>query len=325
MKGGTVNPSRCKDDQPALLALDWGTSSLRAFLMQEGQVCETRHSAHGIQHLPGPGRAGFEQAFKQIAADWLQRWPQLPVVACGMVGSAQGWIEAPYVRCPADVHLLAAQSVRVASGLGPDVWIAPGVLLDVPQQLPDVMRGEEIQIAGALRLHPVLAQRSHIVLPGTHSKWTRIENGSIVGFASYLTGELFAVLKQHSILGRLMPTEVAAATDKAAFELGLDSARSSRPGDLSHQLFAARTLGLTGRLASAALPDFLSGLLIGHELVSGLAHVSDQDRLTLIGEPILCQRYALALSYLGHADCHLLDNTAPAGLWDLARAAGLLA
>ena len=191
---------------PQLLALDWGTSSLRAFLMCDGKITETRQSGHGIQRLPQPGIPGYEQAFAEIAADWLRQWPQLPVVASGMVGSAQGWKEAPYVRCPADLRALAEQGVSVPSGLGPDILIAPGVLFDDAEQLPDVMRGEEIQIAGAFLLNPAWAERACMLLPGTHSKWALIENGLIVRYTTYLTGELFAVLKEHSILGRLMPT-----------------------------------------------------------------------------------------------------------------------
>ncbi len=317
---------------PELLALDWGTSSLRAFLMQEARVVASRHSGHGIQHLPAPGRAGFEQAFAGIAGDWLQQWPQLPIVASGMVGSAQGWREAPYVRCPADIRALAAQSVSIASGLGPDVLIAPGVLLDEPGRLPDVMRGEEIQIAGALLHDPSSAARSCIVLPGTHSKWVQIEHGEIVRFATYLTGELFAVLGKHSILGRLMPEssetqdEVNANANAEAFELGLASARASKPGDFAQQIFATRTLGLTGRLPPAALADFLSGLLIGHELVSGLAGIDETARvpLIMIGDPALCQRYAQSLRSFGKSADAVLDNTAPVGLWNLAQAAGLL-
>ncbi|MDR3412991.1 MAG: 2-dehydro-3-deoxygalactonokinase [Formivibrio sp.] len=313
---------------PELLALDWGTSSLRAFLMREGKVIETRHSAHGIQHLPEPGKSGFEQAFAQIAKDWLQQWPQLPVVASGMVGSAQGWREAPYVRCPADAQKLASHSVAVPSGLGPEILIAPGVLFDEMNQLPDVMRGEEIQIAGALRQNPQWAAQCSIVLPGTHSKWARIENGQIVDFATYMTGELFAMLKKHSILSRLMPEQAERKSewDTAAFELGLATARNSGPGDFTHQIFATRTLGLTDRLSRSALADYLSGLLIGHELVSGLAQTAEISNvpLILIGDTALCQRYALSLNFLGKPDCTLLDNTAPAGLWDLAHAAGLL-
>ena len=317
------------DIVPQLLALDWGTSSLRAFLMRDGQVVDTRQSAHGIQHLPLPGRAGFEQAFAAIAGDWVRPWPQLPVVASGMVGSAQGWREAPYVRCPATVKALAEQNTTVASGLGQEILIAPGVLYDEPGELPDVMRGEEIQIAGALLHNPLWAARSLIVLPGTHAKWAQIEDGKIVRFATYLTGELFAVLTTNSILGRLLPapSELKPQTDVAAFELGLASARRSGPGDLSRQIFATRTLGLTGRLAPAALADYLSGLLIGHELVSGLSAAGNELAavpLVMIGEPTLCQRYVRSLEYMGQAVAAVLDNTAPVGLWNFAAAAGRL-
>ena len=322
-------------DAPELLALDWGTSSLRAFLMREGKVIDTRQSGHGIQHLPVPETAGFEQAFAQIAADWLKQWPQIPIVASGMVGSAQGWREAPYVRCPADIHTLARQGVSVDNGQGGSLMIAPGVLFDEPDQLPDVMRGEEIQIAGALLQNPQWAERACIVLPGTHSKWAWIENGKIIRYTTYLTGELFAVLSKHSILGRLMPEtqESKIGPDNTAFELGLATARSSKPGDLSHQIFATRTLGLAGRMAYASLADFLSGLLIGHELVSGLAGLlsglagtshTTETPLVLIGAPALCQRYVNSLNFFGASVSAVLDNTAPAGLWDFARAAGLL-
>lgn len=314
---------------PELLALDWGTSSLRAFLMRDGQVLDSRHSRRGIQHLPAAGVAGFEQAFADIAGEWLAQWPDLSVVASGMVGSAQGWREAPYVRCPADVQVLAAQGVSVHSGLGPEILIAPGVLFDEADKLPDVMRGEEIQIAGALRQNPGWAKRCCSVLPGTHSKWVRIENGRIVDFATYLTGELFAVLCKHSILGRLLPEgEAKSSADTVAFELGLRQARESGGADFSHQIFATRTLGLTGRLPHTALADYLSGLVIGHELVSGLRAANedaDEDLpLLLIGDPSLCQRYVRSLEYLGRFDAVVLDNTAPAGLWDFARAAGLI-
>jgi len=307
------------------LVLDWGTSSLRAFLMVDGQILETRNSPHGLQHLPEPGVAGFEAAFRLIAGDWLAQWPALPVVACGMVGSVQGWCEAPYVRCPADVQTLAAQSVSVPSGIGPNILIAPGVLFDDPQQLPDVMRGEEIQIAGALRQNPNWAVRCSIVLPGTHSKWVRIENGQIVDFATYMTGEMFAVLKKHSILGRLMSDENPEnQAVQQSYELGLATARDSGPGDFLHQIFATRTLGLTGRLPHTVLADYLSGLVIGHELVSGLKQVPADVPLLLIGDTALCERYQRALAYLGRPDAILLNNTAPAGLWDLACAAGLI-
>jgi 2-dehydro-3-deoxygalactonokinase len=313
-----------------LVALDWGTSNLRAYLMSaEGAVVETRHAARGILHLPAPADAGgFERAFAEIAGDWVRGRETISVVAAGMVGSAQGWIEAPYVRAPADLQSLAAHAVRVSSGLGPDVLIAPGVMFDPPDREPDVMRGEEIKIAGAVAAEPSLGERAWFVLPGTHSKWAFVQERRIVSFATYMTGELYAVLREHSILGRLMPAEPADEAGSAlGFEAGLEAARASSPGDLAHQLFAARTLGLTGRLPRNALADYLSGLLVGHELVSALA-ASRTTResgapLVLLGSAALCRRYARALKTFGAAVRAELDDTAPRGLWEFARAAGL--
>lgn len=317
----------------ALVALDWGTSSLRAFLMDAGgAVLAERAGPHGIRHLPQPGPAGFRQALAAIAGDWLDAGPGLPLVACGMVGSAQGWHEAPYVGCPADVATLAAHAARVDDAAQRPLWIAPGLLYEPPGAAPDVMRGEEVQIAGALALQPALARRACIVLPGTHSKWAWIEHGRITAFRTYMTGEVYAVLRGHSLLGQLMAAppqpEAVAADAEAAFDAGLEAARASRPGDLTHQLFATRTLGLTGRVPAHALADYLSGLLIGHEIVSALAQggpaALEDAPLLLVGEAELTRRYAQALRRLGRAPAAELGNTAPQGLWRFAAAAGLI-
>jgi 2-dehydro-3-deoxygalactonokinase len=319
------------DVAPALLALDWGTSSLRAFLMdRSGKVMAQRANAHGIQNLPKPGVPGFEMAFTDLCGDWIGRWKGLPVVAGGMVGSAQGWKEAPYVVCPADTHVLATRAVSVDSGHGFSILIAPGVLYDPVDAAPDVIRGEEIQIAGALTQHPSWSRQACIALPGTHSKWVQIVDGRIVQFATYMTGELFALLSQHSILARLMPESGPADADEAdaAFVKGIGEAQKSHPGDLPHQLFTTRSLGLTHRLSNAVLKDYLSGLLIGHELVSGLnrmrGSLTNDTPLLLIGEALLCQRYARALAVLGVIPTALLENTAPQGLFRFAVAAGFV-
>ncbi|MCQ4162488.1 2-dehydro-3-deoxygalactonokinase [Roseomonas sp. GC11] len=312
---------------PALIALDWGTSSFRAFLMDaSGTVLAQAAGPEGILHLPRPGAEGFAEVLAARCGPWLARWPGLPVVAGGMVGSAQGWREAPYAPCPADPATLARAAVEATTPAGVRVLIAPGLLHAPPGAPPDVMRGEEIQIAGALRAQPALAARARFILPGTHSKWVELEEGRITGFATYMTGELFAVLRHHSLLGRLM-TEVAPGAEEAAaaFAQGLDLARASGPGDLPHQIFAARSLGLTGRMAPAALAEFLSGLLIGHEVVSGLARTEGTAPLVLIGEAGLCRRYATALAAFGAPAPLPLGNTAPAGLFHFAVAAGLVA
>lgn len=318
---------------PALLGLDWGTSNLRAFLLAaDGTTLAERGSARGIRQLAQPGPAGFQQALDEVAGDWLRDRPGLPMVACGMVGSAQGWQEARYVACPADVAALAGQAVVIATAHGP-LHLAPG-LIDRPAagsaQAPDVMRGEEIQIAGALALQPALAERACLLLPGTHAKLAQVRQGRVTGFRTFMTGELYALLRRHSLLGQTMPADATGQEDTAAFYAGLARARQARPGDLAHQLFGTRTLGLTGQLTPQGQADYLSGLLIGHELVAGLgdmeaAHEGQRPPLVLIGDPALLDRYAGALRALGQAPAALLGNTAPQGLHQFARAAGLLA
>ena len=311
---------------PALLALDWGTSTLRAFLLGDGGgVLHARTTPHGLQALPAAGVAGFEQALTVIAADWLSHWPQLPVVACGMVGSAHGWREAPYVLCPADVGALAAHSVHVTSSSGKRIDIAPGVLLDAAGMLPDVMRGEEIQIAGAIAQHPALGARATLVLPGNHAKWATVEDGHITRFATYMTGELFAALREHSLLGRLMSAndEPPPAVARAAFIDGVHAARASLPGDFARLAFSARTLGLARRLPNDALQDYLWGLLIGFEIVSGLARSAIPP--LLVGDSALCARYAQAFDACGVAVAGVIDDPTARGMWEFARALGVLA
>lgn len=322
---------RIRTDMAALIGLDWGTSSLRGFLMDGGgRVLAERASAHGIQNLPRPGPAGYEEALAGLCGDWLESNPTLPVVAGGMVGSAQGWVEAPYVNTPADAATLAERAARVettGTSLGRrGILIAPGVLHDPAGGVPDVMRGEEIQIAGALASNADWAADACVVMPGTHSKWVRVTDGRIAAFATYMTGELYAILKSHSILGRLMPADRAALPEleERGFAAGVAAAKESGPGELPHQLFATRTLGLTKRLPHEALSHYLSGLLIGHELVSGLAAMAAGAPLLLIGAPALCDRYARGLAAFGVAPAALLGNTAPRGLFQFAAAAGLL-
>lgn len=295
-----------------LIALDWGSTRLRAFLLGDGgEVLATRQSNDGAATLSGAD--AYAAALAALVGDWRADHPGIPLLACGMVGSQYGWREAPYVRCPADAAGLAAQLLKLDSQLS----IVPGLVDDAAQ--PDVMRGEETQIVGALALHPELAEDACLVLPGTHSKWARVKAGRVMGFATHMTGELFALLRQHSVLNRLMPADGSSPASPEAFLKGVDAAQ--QPGGLGHQLFAVRTLGLFKQLSAEQLPDYLSGLLIGHELASELQGA--QTRVALIGDPALCARYAQALTHLGQPDPLLLDNTAPAGLWALAQSTNL--
>lgn len=299
--------------QARLIALDWGSTRLRAFLLGDGgAVLASRQTDQGASTLSGA--AAFEQALAGVAGEWRAARPDLAVLACGMVGSQHGWREAPYAPCPADAAALAAHTLRMGHG----VHILPGLMHEAAQ--PDVMRGEETQIVGALALRPALADDACLVLPGTHAKWARVREGRVTGFATHMTGELYALLRQHSVLARLMPPQGGDTPSPAGFIAGVDAARED--GGLAHQLFAVRTLGLFKRLPPEQLPDYLSGLLIGHEIAHEL-RADHPAQLAIVGEPALCERYALALGRFGLDAPLQLDNTAPAGLWRLAQTLGL--
>lgn len=314
-------------EQASLLALDWGSSGLRAFLIDaQGLTLATRSSAQGASVMNGKPEA-YLAALEQIAGDWLLASPQLPLIACGMVGAKHGWREAPYADCPAGEADLAARTITVDANNGRSLRIVPGLLHQPPGLPPDVMRGEETQLLGAIQLYPQLADAACVVMPGTHSKWAELRDAQVRGFVSQMTGELYALLRQHSVLGRLMP-EASAAVDAGAFLKGVQAARDHGELGLAHQLFAVRTLGLMEQLPASGLADYMSGLLIGHELRAGLAWRAAQGLsaapLVLIGEPALCARYEQGLSAFACKPDLLLDNTAPAGLWRLAQSAGWL-
>jgi len=304
-----------------LVGLDWGTTSLRAFLIgADGAVQQTRQAADGVQALAGGGAAAFAAALSRIT----DGWPVLPRVACGMVGSAQGWQEVPYADTPADAAALMAGATTVAVADGAPLLVAPGVIHRPGGVAPDVMRGEETQVMGALRRGA--PDSAVFVLPGTHSKWVVVDQGRIVSLRTAMTGELFALLRAHSILGRLMVADAGDADDAAGFDRGLDAARSAdAEGDLLHALFSTRTRSLVGELPHAQGAGYLSGLLVGSELQAMLARVPAAAPLLLVGDDALCRRYARALQAAGRSAAAVLGNTAPDGLAALARAAGLLA
>ena len=306
------------DTAPRLIALDWGTSSLRAFLMgQAGQVLDGRAAPLGIMQIQ-PG--GFADVFADITRDWLRATPGLPALASGMIGSAQGWRQAPYCQGPTGLAALAGGLVTVPTGGGPALHIVPGIALQTPR--PEVMRGEETQIFGALSLHPELRSGAHLVMPGTHCKWVTVAAGGIAGFQTYMTGEVFAALQAHTILGR--PAKEAglpAAADGAAFARGVRVAQGSEDG-IAPLLFSARTLVLSGALPAADSLEYLSGLLIGDELRCALAGGAPQ--LALIGDPALCARYRRALALFDLPDAITITGATEAGLWQIACQAGLV-
>ena len=255
-----------------MIAIDWGTTSFRAYRLDaKGAILETRAAPKGSLSVPAGG-------FARVLHEQIHDWPDTPIIMSGMVGSRQGWVEAPYVPCPAGFDEIAAALREVREG----VWIVPGVSCRDEAGVPDVIRGEETQVLGAER-------DGLFCLPGTHSKWVEVRAGRIERFSTAMTGEVYGVLKSHSILGRMMEE---GNTNAAAFRRGVE--RSGEPGGLLHHLFGVRTKGLMGELDAAASSSYLSGLLIGHEI-----RAVRPGSFMVLGEPRLAELYSEAAAALG--------------------------
>ncbi len=323
------------------IGLDWGTSALRAYgYGADGQVLQQRQSAQGLAQVMAAGEQGFFQALDDVVGDWVRASAHAPLLACGMVGSAQGWREAAYRPIPTDVGQLAryCTSVPLSAWGGAYVGrqlhilpglIAPGALEDGQDvRLPNVMRGEETQIVGALQARAA-PQALYIVLPGTHCKWVRMCGQQVQHFDTFMTGEVFAALCQHTILGRTMrPAEQSANNsgpvwDEGAFGRGVRVAASAA-GEVGvlGTLFSTRALGLTGALPAQQQGDYLSGLLIGYEVQAMVRRWDAQPAVWLVGEQALCQRYAWALRWHGVGDVVWLEQATAMGLWHLGRTLG---
>lgn len=310
-----------------LIGLDWGTTWIRAYrFARTGEVAESRQLPAGVMRVPteASATAGFERAFEDACGDWIGAWPASAIIACGMVGSAQGWREAAYLEVPTRLDELGGALTTVETQRGAVLHIIPGII--ERGALPEVMRGEETQVAGVLD-HATSAARSGaetlVGLPGTHAKWVRVRDRAILHFHTFMTGEVFAALCAHTILGRTMRSP--ATPDHRAFDRGVKVARSpeGRAGVLS-TMFSARTLGLVGALPPEAQADYLSGVLIGHELCALELLGERLDQVVLVGSDELCQRYRRALSVLGHAPAAIAASATERGLWCVARTAGLV-
>ncbi|MBB4265521.1 2-dehydro-3-deoxygalactonokinase [Roseospira visakhapatnamensis] len=276
-----------------VIIIDWGTSSFRAWLVARdtGAVLDTLPSGKGLRAMAG-------QSFPAYARDRLAPWRNEaegtpPVLMAGMVGAPSGWRKAAQPPLPVGTRDLAAQVVP-AEGLA-KAWILPGAHVRGADGHVDVMRGEEVQVLGALAL---LGRSDGLFcLPGTHSKWARAEGGRLVDFATFLTGEMRAVLLGHSILGE--PATADAPFDPAAFDQGL--AQAATPGGPLHHVFSSRGRFLYGALAPEGVASFLSGVLIGAELDGALARAPDARTapIALVGGASLQAPYERALTARG--------------------------
>ncbi|MGR5338995.1 2-dehydro-3-deoxygalactonokinase [Vibrio astriarenae] len=279
-------------NEAAWLIIDWGTTNFRAFAMTEhGREIERIEKHIGLLSIEN---GQFSEALKQVLSEWITDYQRLPIVMAGMVGSQQGWHDVPYVKTPASFEGITEKAFSFELEWGAKATIYPGIKHKNAQSQFDVMRGEEVQLIGAKAL---LGKDSfHAVLPGTHSKYANVTDGVIQSFSTYMTGEIFSVLSKHTILGKdLGPSK--AQFDSVAFLKGVEE---SNVESLTNQLFLARTHRLFKQLNNDDVLDYLSGLLIGHEVKSIIGYINcRKEPLNLIGSYQLSKKYEMALNALG--------------------------
>ena len=271
------------------VAVDWGTSRIRALLVDGTTVLARSESDDGVSRLKPGEHAGI---FARHCGAWLAAEPDLPVVLVGMAGSREGWALAAYAECPAGPDEIAAALTRIEIGNGRTAAIVPG-LTSLTDGRSDVMRGEETHLLGSGVADGL------VCLPGTHCKWALMQAGKVVAFATFLTGELYGLLREHSMVGR-PATEPA---DPAGFAEGLaaSSLRGGPGGGLLNALFAARAATLTKRLSAGKLGPYLSGLLTGEEIAGAFRLFGRPEVVTIVADPPRADLYAEALGQEGIA------------------------
>ncbi|HEY1314884.1 MAG TPA: 2-dehydro-3-deoxygalactonokinase [Steroidobacteraceae bacterium] len=285
----------------SFVAGDWGTSNLRLFLCDADGAALDQLTGPGVAEVAGSsGAAGFADTFDSLTAPWQAAHAVLPAVLCGMVGSSIGWIQAPYVPCPA----MPEQIIDACTALpGARIHIVPGLSCRNRFNAPDFMRGEETQILGALTRVPELSRGTRLLcLPGTHTKWVVLVDGLLRDFFTAPSGELFALLCEHSVLVRKPKGDAPA--DLAAFQAGLARFNEFPNAQLLHRLFECRSRQLSGELAAQSADAYLSGLLIASDVHGALGALSGavaERSVCLIGTDRLLQLYALALQSHGFA------------------------
>jgi 2-dehydro-3-deoxygalactonokinase len=259
-------------ERPAYVAVDWGTSSFRLWSIgKDGTILGERRSGEGMTTAAKVGFANVLQAH----LDSLSVPSDVPVIACGMVGARQGWVEAGYIDTPATLAAILTSAVSVP-GIDRDVRILPGLAQRL-QQAPDVIRGEETQLLGALAEGAKGEQL--VCMPGTHSKWVRVVDGTVSGFSSFMTGELFDVISKHSILAQSIAG--AEDADTEAFKAAV-SAAFTRPALATSLIFGARSGQLLHGITPAASKARISGTLIGVEIAGAMSSAGKDAAITLV-------------------------------------------
>lgn len=288
-----------------MIAVDWGTSNFRIFKVDaDGNILARRSLPQGILRVEG---RNFAETLHTEVEDWVAEG-ESQILLCGMIGSREGWVEAPYLPCPVGIDDLAASVMKVPFA-GAEVRLVPGVAGTDIDGVPEVMRGEETEAMGIL---DTCGGAGLVCFPGTHSKWIHLRDGKIVSFVTCMTGELYGALSRNTILERTMTT--GHPIDDTAFHRGI--ARSADSGGLLHHLFGVRTLTLMDRLKEENSASYLSGLLIGHEV---RAIIAAGQEIHLVGAAPLCSLYAQTIEACGGSATVEDEDAAARGLASIAR------
>lgn len=294
-----------------LVVIDWGTSSLRAYLVNTvGRIVQRRESQRGLATI---AVGGFEQAMRESISDWMGNGTH--IIAAGMVTSRRGWIETPYCDCPCSLSELATKMETIELAGGVDVSFVPGLRTADPPF--DVIRGEEVQLLG-------VGGSGVVVLPGTHSKWVRLQADSVVDFSTFVTGELRNLILDYSVIGQFAQGREEC---DASFAEGLHWGRDChKRGGVARAVFAARTMPLIGRIAPRNVASYLSGILIGAEIAEAVSFLGSGDStFRIVGSEKLAELYKRGFSEMGlTATCHDPDAAA-IGMIRLAQTRGWLA
>lgn len=292
------------------IALDWGTTSFRAYIADTaGHTHDSIAAPDGILSVHD---GKFEAALERHIGHWDKR---LPVLAAGMITSRQGWIERPYLPCPASAADLAHALHMHETASGRRIAFVTGLSDRTPDGMPEVMRSEEVQVFGSLDLGV-----SRFVTPGTHSKWIVTQGDRITGYSTYVSGEVFAALRDHTILGRMI---AAGPEDEEAFARGVRVALGDPAGFL-HNIFAARSLALFGELPPAAVASYLSGQVIGTEVAHAMRSNPADAAYAVLASPGIGGRYVKAMELAGLTVRYGEPDAIVRGLAIIARHAGLI-
>jgi 2-dehydro-3-deoxygalactonokinase len=292
------------------IVADWGTTRFRGYLIEDETILDQVSSNEGVSALK---KGQHRDVFLRQCGHWLKAEPDAPVLLVGMVGSREGWVEAPYATCPAGPAEIAKALVPVDLENGRKGYIIPGLFCEPAPGAADVMRGEETLVLGAG------IENGLICSAGTHPKWIEVKDGRIERFATYMTGEMYALLREHSMIGR----PATEPQDPKGFDLGLEAAErnsgENRVG-LLHLLFSARASVVSGKMNSNLLAPYLSGLLTGDEINGALAQFGRPASVTILAAPERAELYVHALARHGiEADIKDTQHALIAGLARIVR------